>query len=238
MKSRDFYGASIEWRLWSASLFKMKNALVIGASGGVGAAVAVELEARGYLVERLSRSAGGLDVTRPESVNSHLGALNGPYDVIFVAVGVLGVPEKSLGAIDASEMQHVFAVNTFGPALILGQIARLLPRNRRSSVGVLSARVGSIGDNKLGGWYSYRASKAALNQIVHGAAIELGRKYKQAVVLALHPGTVETSFTANFPAHRKVSPQTAAKNLCDVMLSATSDQSGGFYDYAGSEIPW
>jgi NAD(P)-dependent dehydrogenase (short-subunit alcohol dehydrogenase family) len=105
-------------------------------------------------------------------------------------------------------------------------------------VGVLSARVGSIGDNGIGGWHSYRASKAALNQIVHGAAIEIGRKRREAVVVALHPGTVETPFTTGYPAHKKVSAEQAAQNLCDVMQGLTPEQTSGFYDYAGEVIAW
>jgi NAD(P)-dependent dehydrogenase (short-subunit alcohol dehydrogenase family) len=114
-----------------------------------------------------------------------------------------------------------------------------LPKRGRSVTGVLTARVGSIGDNRIGGWHSYRASKAALNQIVHGAAIELGRSHREAVIAALHPGTVATSFTQGYdPKHGKVTPEDAARNLCDVMESLTQAQSGGFYDYAGTEIPW
>ena len=99
--------------------------------------------------------------------------------------------------------------------------------------------MGSIGDNRMGGWHSYRASKAALNQIVRGAAIELGRSHRDAVVAALHPGTVATPFTQGYdPAHGKSSPEEAARDLLDVMERLTKDQSGGFYDYAGREIPW
>jgi NAD(P)-dependent dehydrogenase (short-subunit alcohol dehydrogenase family) len=105
-------------------------------------------------------------------------------------------------------------------------------------VGVLSARVGSIGDNKIGGWHSYRASKAALNQIVRGAAIEIGRKRREAVVVALHPGTVATAFTKSYPGHIKVSAETAAAKLCDVMEGLEPNQSGGFFDYAGKAVEW
>ncbi|NBD29821.1 MAG: SDR family NAD(P)-dependent oxidoreductase [Alphaproteobacteria bacterium] len=219
----------------------MKQALVIGASGGIGAALAAELETRGYAVTGLSRSGDGLEVTDAASVERHLGALDGPFEVIFVAIGTLaanGAPEKSLAAIEAGQMADVLAVNTIGPALVLAHVERLLPRAGRSAVGVLSARVGSIGDNRMGGWYSYRASKAAVNQVIHGAAIEIGRKRKEAVIAALHPGTVETAFTAGYTGHRKVSAQEAARNLCDVMVGLEPSQSGGFYDYAGKEIPW
>ena len=106
-------------------------------------------------------------------------------------------------------------------------------------VAVLSARVGSIGDNRIGGWHSYRASKAALNQIVHGAAIELGRSHKQSICVALHPGTVGTPFTAEYAGrHKTVPAKEAAANLIDVVNDLRVEQSGGFYDYAGQEINW
>lgn len=219
----------------------MKQALIIGASGGIGRAVSTELDARGYAVTGLSRSADGLDVTDGASVARIMGALDGPFDVIFVAVGTLaldGAPEKALKQVDAAQMARVMAVNTIGPALVLAQVERLLPRKGRSVVGVLSARVGSIGDNRMGGWYSYRASKAAVNQIIRGAAIEIGRKRPDAIVAALHPGTVATAFTADYPGHDKATPQQAAANLCDVLEGLRPAQTGGFFDYAGREISW
>lgn len=219
------------------------RALVIGASGGIGAEISRTLETRGWDVTRLSRRVDGLDVTDPASVDRHLGQLTGVFDLIFVAIGILAptgsAPEKSLGAITAGDMAQVMAVNAIGPALILAQIPRLLPKDQRGVVAVLSARVGSIGDNQIGGWYSYRASKAALNQIVHGAAIELGRSHKGAVCVALHPGTVETPFTADYASrHKTVPADTAANNLLRVLDGLTPEKSGGFYDYAGKEIPW
>jgi len=218
----------------------MKRALVIGASGGIGAAVTVELRGRGYDVVGLSRSGDGLDVTDVVAVEQVLGRLDGTFEIVFVAVGTLaldGAPEKSLAALEAEQMARVIAVNAIGPALVLRHVERLLPQGR-AVVGVLSARVGSIGDNKIGGWHSYRASKAALNQIVRGAAIEIGRKRREAVVVALHPGTVATEFTSGYPAHKKVSAQVAAANLCDVMDGVEVSQSGGFFDYSGAVVEW
>lgn len=220
----------------------MEKALIIGATGGVGQAVCQALLARGVAVTGLSR-ADGLDVTDPAAVDAVLGALPGEYDLIFVAIGILApegrVPEKKMSAIKAIEMAQVYAVNTIGPALILGHAAQLLARDRRAVVGVLSARVGSIGDNQIGGWHSYRASKAALNQIVHGAAIELARTHKQTVCVALHPGTVATEFTANYAGrHKTVPPAEAAENLLAVIDGLRPDQTGGFYDFAGREVPW
>ncbi|WP_296427756.1 SDR family NAD(P)-dependent oxidoreductase [Yoonia sp.] len=221
----------------------MKNALIIGASGGIGDAVTQHLRGQGVDVTTLSRAADGFDVGNPASVDTHLERLAGPFDLIFVAVGILaplwGAPEKALSAIKADDMAHVFAVNAIGPALILRHAARLLPNDARGVVATLSARVGSIGDNKIGGWHSYRASKAALNQIIHGAAIELGRSHKQSVCVALHPGTVATPFTADYAGrHKTVPAPEAAAHLLAVIEDLTPAQSGGFYDYAGQEVPW
>lgn len=217
------------------------TALVIGASGGIGAALAAELERRGSAVTRLSRREDGLNVTDPDSVERVLGAVEGPFALILIAIGILAPegqgPEKALDAIEADHMARVFAVNAIGPALVLRQLSRLLEPGGRC--GVLSARVGSIGDNAMGGWYSYRASKAALNQIVHGVALELKRQDKGAVLVALHPGTVETEFTAPYAGrHKMVSAEEAAKNLLQVMDNLDPAQSGGFYDWRGEEVPW
>jgi NAD(P)-dependent dehydrogenase (short-subunit alcohol dehydrogenase family) len=220
----------------------IRNALVIGASGGIGAAFAAGLAARGATVTGLSRRADGLDVTDPASVARVMGALAGPFDAVIVATGILAPegssPEKSLDAVDAAAMARTLAVNAIGPALVLAQVPRLLPREGRSVVGVLTARVGSIGDNRMGGWHSYRASKAAANQVVRGAAIEIGRRRKEAIIVALHPGTVETPFTAAYPGHSKMSPDQSVQKLLKVLEELKPEQSGGFYDYAGAEVPW
>ncbi len=220
----------------------MKNALVIGASGGIGRALAAGLTGQGYAVTGLSRATHGLDVTEPESVDRLLGDLDGPFTRIIVATGILAPegdgPEKSLEALTPEAMAHVMAVNAVGPALILRHVPRLLPREEPSVTAVITARVGSIADNQMGGWYSYRASKAAANQIVRTAAIEIARKRRAAAVVAIHPGTVATEFTASYPGHKKVTPEEAAGNLLTVMEGLTADQTGGFYDYAGQEIPW
>ena len=142
----------------------MQKAMVIGASGGIGTAVVTRLQGQGFAVTSLSRKIDGLDVTDAGSVDLHLGALQGEFDLVFVATGALEIngaaPEKSLKQLQAQAMAEQFAVNAIGPALILKHASRLLPRDRRAVFVVLSARVGSIGDNRLGGWYSYRAAKA------------------------------------------------------------------------------
>lgn len=220
----------------------LRTALIIGASGGIGRAISATLSARGVSVTGLSRRADGLDVTNAASVDRVMARQTGPYDLILIATGILapqgGEPEKSLDRIDAAAMAEVMAANAIGPALILRHVPRLLARDQRSVVAVLTARVGSIGDNFLGGWYSYRASKAAANQIVRSASIEIARTRRRAVVVALHPGTVETSFTAGYPDHRKATPDAAAENLLRVIDGLAPEDTGRFLDWAGAEVPW
>jgi NAD(P)-dependent dehydrogenase (short-subunit alcohol dehydrogenase family) len=220
----------------------MQRALVIGATGGIGGAVAAALRAQGVAVTGLSRREG-LDVTDPVAVARVMGAVEGPFDLVLVAVGMLapagGAPEKALRAIEAAAMAEVMAVNAIGPALILREVPRLIPRAGRSVVAVLSARVGSIGDNRLGGWHSYRASKAALNQIVRGAAIELQRTHREAICVALHPGTVATGFGAGHGGrHEAVAPEVAAQHLLGVIAGLSPAQTGGFFDWRGEVVPW
>ena len=221
----------------------MKKALIIGASGGIGSAMVAALTARGFDVTGLSRTADGLDVTDEASVQAALEPLEGPYDLVFVASGALEIagaaPEKSLQAVTAQAMADQFAVNCIGPSLVLKHAARLLPRQGRSIFAALSARVGSIGDNRLGGWYSYRTAKAALNQMIHTAAIELGRTHKDAICVCLHPGTVATNFTAKYAGrHKTVPPEEAAQNLLAVLDELQPVQSGQFFDWAGKEVAW
>ena len=220
----------------------MANALVVGASGGIGAALVQELHRKGETVTGLSRSVDKLDITDEQSIIDSLGRLDGPYDKIIVATGALSVgpsgPEKSIKALDPSAIAAQFALNATGPALVLKHALRLILRGRRSVFVVLSARVGSIGDNQLGGWYSYRASKAALNQLIHTAAIELGRSHKHAICCALHPGTVATDFTANYRGVPAVSADEAAVNLLSVMDGLSVSDTGGFFDWAGQEVVW
>ena len=219
------------------------RALVIGSSGGIGAALTTALEARGTQVTGLSRSGDGFDIIDPASVAAHLGALDGTFGLILVATGALAPagprPEKALREIDASALAAGFALNATGPALVLRHVPRLLARNRRGVFAALSARVGSIGDNRAGGWYGYRAAKAALNQIVHTAAIELARSHPRAVCVALHPGTVATPLTRGYrDRHPAVTPQAAAENLLGVLDGLSPAQTGGFFDWAGARVPW
>lgn len=220
----------------------MSRALVVGASGGIGAALAAALREGGAEVTGLSRSGDGLDLRDPASIEAAMARVEGPFERVLIATGILapegGAPEKALARLDAAAMAEVMAVNAVGPALLLRHAARLLPRRGRSTLGVLSARVGSIGDNRLGGWHSYRASKAALNQIVRGAAIELARTHPEAVVAALHPGTVATPFTRGYdPAHGKIAADEAARRLLAVLDAMGPEDSGGFRDGRGAVVP-
>jgi NAD(P)-dependent dehydrogenase (short-subunit alcohol dehydrogenase family) len=218
-----------------------QTALIIGASGGIGQALISELENRAYVVTSLSRRVDGLDITSEDNVAAKLNTLENQFDLIIIATGALSRssgPEKSLKALSGEEMAAMFAINTIGPALVLKHAVSLLPKNRRAVLAILSARVGSIGDNHLGGWYSYRTSKAALNQIIRTASIELKRTHKHLVCAALHPGTVTTDFTKVYPNHTSVSPQTTAENLINVLEQLSPTDTGGFFDWAGKQVPW
>lgn len=225
------------------------NALVIGSSGGIGSALLSELQRSGHRghVVGLSRSdPEGIDLTDENSLSSaaqNLRKACGDLHLIICATGVLGAggtgPEKTVSDLDPERMAAIFAVNTLGPALLFKHFVPLLPASGKCVFAVLSARVGSIGDNRLGGWYSYRASKAALNQIVRSVSVEVARKRPEAVCLALHPGTIETPLTRPFARGRYThSADDAAGNLLAVMDGATSADSGQFFDYDGKKIAW
>ena len=169
--------------------------------------------------------------------------VDAPVHLLFIATGALTSadqePEKAVKEVTPEAMAGQFAVNAMGPMLMLKHALPLIPRDQPATIAALSARVGSIGDNGIGGWHSYRTSKAALNQLFHGAAIELRRTHKLATVLTLHPGTVETPFTARYAGrHRTVPATEAAANLINVIEARTPADTGRFFDYAGQEIPW
>ena len=221
----------------------MGKTLIIGASGGIGSALMQACMARGDDVRGLSRSEDGFDLTDADSVQAGLEHLEGDYDLIIVASGALEIegatPEKTIRAVSQKAMMDQFALNAVGPALVLRHAGRLMAKRRRSVFAVLSARVGSIGDNQMGGWISYRSAKAAVNQIVHTAAIELSRSHPSSICIALHPGTVATPFTEEYLArHPAVPPDQAAQNLLRVIDGLTPEQTGQFYDWAGKTVPW
>ncbi|MGX9356854.1 SDR family NAD(P)-dependent oxidoreductase [Roseobacteraceae bacterium S113] len=220
-----------------------KHALIIGASGGIGGAVRDALVARGWAVLGLSRGRDGLDLTDEAAVERVLGSIQRSFDLVLVATGALEIdgaaPEKTIKALDAKAMADQFALNAIGPALCLRHAARLLPRKGPSVWATLTARVGSIEDNRLGGWTSYRAAKAAANQVVRCAAIELARSHKDASVVAVHPGTVATSFTEKYVGrHPAVPAAEAANNLLRVLGDLGPESTGQFFDWQGARVPW
>ena len=220
----------------------MKRALILGASGGIGGAVADNLNKRHWDVTSLSRSFNQFDVTNEDSVKAAFTSVEGPFDFILIATGALEInsaPEKSINHLSQSNMIDHFMTNAIGPALILKHLRLFLDKKSSSVVLVLSARVGSIEDNKLGGWYSYRAAKAAVNQIVKSFSIELSRSHPEACLLAIHPGTVDTNLTHKYASkHPTQTPTEAAQNILDVTLKKNSSHTGRFYDWANKEIPW
>ncbi|MEM8687873.1 MAG: SDR family NAD(P)-dependent oxidoreductase [Pseudomonadota bacterium] len=224
------------------------RAVVVGASGGIGAAVLALLHEAPGCAEAigLSRSSSpDLDLEREDTIAEAARqiAAGGPVHLIFDATGVLHSPalkpEKALSAFDPAAAAKAFAVNATGPLLVLKHFHTLMARNERSVFASISARVGSISDNQLGGWYSYRASKAALNMLLKTAAIEIARKRPEALCLALHPGTVDTRLSKPFASGRDLfTPQESAAKLLAVIDNAEPGRSGRFLAYDGQEISW
>jgi NAD(P)-dependent dehydrogenase (short-subunit alcohol dehydrogenase family) len=224
------------------------RALIIGASGAIGSAMARQLRSdpRCAQVIELSRaSQPSIDFDDETSIAAAADHLNipGPLHCIIDAAGILhgehGMPERRLDEMNYSRMQTVFRVNTLGPALVLAHFSPLLARRERSIFATLSAKVGSIGDNRLGGWYSYRASKAALNMIVKTAAIEVARTHPLAVLCALHPGTVNSALSAPFQGSQiGRNPSVAAADMLRVLDNLAPQDSGGFFAYDGQRLPW
>lgn len=233
-----------------------RRAAVFGASGGIGGALASSLADRGVEVWAGSRSGEAsdqrcrhfrFDLTDESTIAAVAQVMaENPPELAVVASGVLTLPdgtgpERSFRHLDVATMEEVFRLNTFGPALVAKHLLPLLPRDRRSVFAVLSARVGSITDNRLGGWHSYRASKAALNMLLRNFSIELARTHPQAVVVGLHPGTVDTAlsqpFQANLSEGQLTAPQDAADKLLTVIDRLTPGESGKVFDWKGEEVP-
>lgn len=224
------------------------RALVLGASGAIGGALAAQLRDDPYCAKMLTlgrSTTPAVDFDAPPSIAEAAHSLftQGPWNLVLVATGMLqgptGKPEKRLTDLSAEHMAASFAVNTIGPALALAHFAPQLAHGERSVLAVLSAKVGSIGDNRLGGWYSYRASKAALNMLVKTAAIEVARSHPQAVLISLHPGTVNTALSQPFRgAQIGRAPHEAAADMLRVLDRLTPSESGGFFSYTGEPLPW
>lgn len=225
-------------------------AVVCGATGGIGQAFAAHLRASSRFagVIALARSTSPeLDFDRPDSIAEcadFISSLGGEVRLIIDATGYLHdetfQPEKSLRQIDPDYMAKQFQINATGPALLMKHLLPLLPRSGKSVFATVSAKVGSIGDNRMGGWYGYRAAKAALNQLVKCSAIEIGRNKRDAACVALHPGTVDTGLSGPFAKSglRVQSPEEATANMLGVLEGLTAENSGGFYAYDGKELPW
>ncbi len=225
-----------------------RSAVVIGASGGIGAAVVDQLRASGRfaVVHTLSRSGTGFDLEDETTIAAAADRVaEGPVPgLIFVATGVLHhgqEPERSYRAMTAEHLLRDYRINTVGPALVAKHFVPLLPREGRSVFAALSARVGSIGDNRLGGWHSYRASKAALNMILKNLSIELGRTHRDAIVAGLHPGTVDTALSVPFQKgvtpEKLFTPERSAQAMLAVLDGLTPADSGGVFAFDGARVP-
>ena len=253
------------------SFAKPVTALVQGSSRGIGLSLAETLLASDRVervvacarrphespgLEELVRRYGErllpveLDVTRPEQIADAAEMLRAqgirPKLVINVA-GLLHAgdglaPEKRLEDLDYGHLQRVFAVNVLGPALLIRHLLPLMSGDGKAALAALSARVGSIGDNRLGGWYAYRSSKAALNQILRTTSIEARRRFKNVIIAGLHPGTTDTElsrpFQANVSEDKLFSPGFVAERLLTVIDGLSTDDSGGFFAWDGQPIPW
>ena len=224
-------------------------AVVIGASGGIGSALFRPLarSPRFGQVVGLSRHTGSIDITDEQSIAEaavNVRAIDMPVRLVIVATGLLHddqlQPEKTWRQLDADRLARSFAINATGPALVAKHFLPLLPREGKSVFAAISAKVGSIGDNHLGGWYGYRAAKAALNQLIHTAAIELQRTRPDAVCVTLHPGTVATPLSAPFTAsgHDPVTAEFAAARLLGVIDNLRAADNGRMLDHTGQPLPW
>jgi NAD(P)-dependent dehydrogenase (short-subunit alcohol dehydrogenase family) len=236
----------------------MKNIVIIGSSGAIGSEFTRQVAQKCGMshVYAFSRSGEAeaienvtyshVDLTDEASIESaaELSSGGGAIDMVIVATGMLSdeeiMPEKGLRDLSAEKFEHVFAVNTIGPALVMKHFLPVMRRDERAIFAVLSARVGSISDNYLGGWHAYRASKAALNMLVKNASIEVARRNKQAIVVSLHPGTVNSALSKPFQQHVKpeklFTPEYSVSQMMNVLNGLASTDSGKCFAYDGKEI--
>jgi NAD(P)-dependent dehydrogenase (short-subunit alcohol dehydrogenase family) len=239
----------------AGSAGRQMRCAVFGAAGGIGGALVAELSKRpevGHLLavsrkkpEALPAGATWVaaDILDEAALATIAASSGGELDLVIVATGILHAegmaPEKDWRDLDAGTLARVMAVNSIGPALVMKHFAPLLPRSGRSVFAVLSARVGSISDNRLGGWYGYRASKAALNQIIRTFSIELSRKRPDAIAVGLHPGTVETALSAPFrgTGTDRLDPVQSARHLLSVIEGLERKDSGSVFDWKGERVP-
>jgi NAD(P)-dependent dehydrogenase (short-subunit alcohol dehydrogenase family) len=232
---------------------------VIGASGGIGSAFIDHLTGHSQILSLHAISRGAaktknnkvinhkFDITDEKNLENIANEIkkSGPLDIIILATGILHqedtMPEKSLQDINKKNFDKIFSVNTFGPALVMKYFLPLLNRDKKSVFAALSARVGSINDNNLGGWYAYRSSKAALNMLIKTASIEVARRNKKACIIGLHPGTVDTDlsepFQANVPKGKLFQPDYSTEKMLTVINMITHKESGNVFAYDGEIIP-
>lgn len=240
----------------------MKNIVIIGCSGAIGKALVETLISRfsDANIYGFSRTASihSLDIKTEKYQEARidyedenaiakcaaLAAETGPLDLVIVATGILHqgdlMPEKSLRDLSAEKMMALYQANCITPSLLAKHFIPKLNKGSTSVFAALSARVGSISDNALGGWYAYRASKSALNMVIKNAGIETARRNKSAIIVGLHPGTVDSDlskpFQANVPAGKLFRPLDSANYLLDTLLGLTPSQTGKCFAWDGQEI--
>jgi NAD(P)-dependent dehydrogenase (short-subunit alcohol dehydrogenase family) len=243
-----------------SSISENANVAVVGASGGIGSEFVRQLSSdpRVAQVHAMSRSAREfasdnvlshvLDFDDEETIRAAAIAAtsSAPFDVVIVASGLLHdgdtQPEKSMAQIEAFAMLDVMRINTVGPALVAKHFLPLMRRRAKTVFAALSARVGSISDNRLGGWASYRASKAALNMLLKTASIEHARRFPQSVIVGLHPGTVDTELSRPFqrrvPEKQLFTPAYSVSQLLQVIDQRVADESGRCFAWDGQVIEY
>ena len=220
------------------------RALVFGASGGIGQAFSRFLESKlgSENVVNVSRSFDGFEISDEEKIFKLSESIEGSFNLIINATGVLQTteegPEKTINVVKQKSMIDMMTINAIGPALLLKNFSKKLDKTKFSVFVNLSARVGSITDNRLGGWISYRSSKAALNQIIKTSSIEINRRNKNAICVGLHPGTVKTRFTEKFQnTTETISPDESVKMMMNVVENLSVDDNGYCFAYDGKVIP-
>ena len=220
------------------------RALVFGASGGIGQAFSRFLENKlgSENVVKISRSIDGFEISDEEKILKFSQSIEGSFNLIINATGVLQTteegPEKTINVVKQKSMIDMMTINAIGPALLLKNFSKKLDKTKFSVFVNLSARVGSITDNRLGGWISYRSSKAALNQIIKTSSIEINRRNKNAICVGLHPGTVKTRFTEKFQnTTETISPDESVEMMMKVVENLSVDDNGYCFAYDGKVIP-
>ena len=220
------------------------RALVFGASGGIGQAFSRFLEDKlgSENVVNVSRSFDGFEISDEEKILKFSESIEGTFNLIINATGVLQTteegPEKTINVVKQKSMIDMMTINAIGPALLLKNFSKKLDKTKFSVFVNLSARVGSITDNRLGGWISYRASKAALNQIMKTSSIEINRRNKNAICVGLHPGTVKTRFTEKFQnTTETISPEESVEMMMKVVENLSVNDNGYCFAYDGKVIP-